>query len=73
VTTLIVALNPREAANRAKTEGIRRWTGITPDNYRALLPAAVKRAEVLWTRSDWYYPQPMLDAIERAIRAGEAA
>jgi hypothetical protein len=73
MTTLIVALSPREAAARAKAEGIRRWTGITPDNYRALLPPAVKRAEVLWTRSDWYFPQPMLNAVERAIRAGEAA
>jgi hypothetical protein len=73
MTTLIVALNHRDAANRAKAEGIRRWTGITPDNYRKLLPPAVKRTDVLWTDITWKFPPTMQDAISQAIRAGEAA
>jgi hypothetical protein len=73
MTTLIVALDHRDAAARAKAEGIRRWTGITPDNYRKLLPPAVQRSDVLWTDITWKFPPKMQDAIGWAIRAGEVA
>jgi hypothetical protein len=39
MTTLIVALHHRDAVARAKAEGIRRRTGITPDTDWLFPPA----------------------------------
>jgi AraC-like DNA-binding protein len=68
-TVIIVAADSSAAQRRAKREGFRRWTGITPSNYRALIgDLAVPREQVIWDDVTWAFPPAMVDAISQCTR-----
>jgi hypothetical protein len=71
-TVIIIAADSAAAKARAQREGFRRWTGITPKNYRALLPdLAVPRQQVVWDDITWVFPPAMLDAVRDCINRGQ--